>query len=175
MGGGICNNNGGATALVTNGTEIHDNTANAGGGLANLSNSTLTFSGFQIINNHAIGGGGILYYVGTGGGILNFGTLNVTDVWIWNNDSLNEGGGIYTMNGNATFTDVEIAGNISTGLQVGGGVYVRSGTATFVSGNLINSNHAVANPSGNGAQVHEEGTLIKNENLNTWYDSICWE
>jgi hypothetical protein len=184
LGGGILNDTG-ATAVVTNGTQINNNTAEAGGGIANGLNATLTISGISLIEfNHAIvGANPVTSNPGRGGGILNTGTLTATDVSITENDSVNEGGGIFIRNGpnsaaTATFTNVIISFNMATGQQngKGGGLYLMSGTARFDSGCSIDNNSAAANPNGNGAQVGATDTIfIMNGDLNTWDDSVFYE
>ena len=93
-GGGICVRSGG-TLNMTGGSftnnESYDHTnPGGGGGLFNYEGATATLTGVTFIGNKA--------WVYGGGGICNYGTLNLDGVTIQNNMSSSCGGGIYSGN-----------------------------------------------------------------------------
>ena len=74
---------------------------------------------------------------GKGGGILNCGTLTVSDSTIWEN-SANYGGGIYNNNGTLTVTNSTISNNSANGIYNSGTLTVTDST---ISGNATGGIH----------------------------------
>jgi hypothetical protein len=66
---------------------------------------------------------------GTGGGVYNAGTFNMTSGSIGGNGA-SEGGGIYTTGTNASSTLMSVS-FLGNGAAVGGGFYLDSGTLTI--------------------------------------------
>lgn len=141
-----------------------------GGGTAAISGITVS-GGNGISPNTSNNGGGILNFGSltltnatvsnntaafVGGGISNWGfnsTLTVTNSTVSNNRSTgNSGGGIYaTGGGTLTVTNSTISGNSSFGN--GGGVRIFNGTATFTNSTMSGN---VAN--GNGGGISNSGS-----------------
>ncbi|MDQ3750413.1 MAG: hypothetical protein M3367_15570 [Acidobacteriota bacterium] len=82
----------------------------------------------------------------TGGGILNYGTLNLSDVTIRNNVSLNSGGGIRN-SGTLNLSDVTIRNNVSS---ISGGGISNTGTLNINRSTINNNTSASSNFSGGG-------------------------
>jgi hypothetical protein len=163
-GGGIYNE---GQALIET-TTIASNTGWNGGGIYNKVGGQLTInSGSEIYSNNAIGFGAA--NAGRGGGIANWGTLTMSDVYLGWNTSVQEGGGLFS-NGDATLTNVTIEYNQATSgtRGKGAGIYLRSGTLTLVSGCTISGNTASAPNGGNGICRASGGaaTLILNPDDN---------
>ena len=125
-GGGVFNDAGGTLSL-TGGTFVAGNTADVGGGLANLGTASLTttpsvnefFSGF--FGNAA---------ASAGGGLANAGTLTMTGGFVGGliGNTAPDGGAFYNVGGTATLTDETISENLASD---GGGVYGAGGTLTL--------------------------------------------
>jgi hypothetical protein len=101
-----------------------------------------SLSGMSITRGHAEDGSGnsaVGPYLGAGGGILNFGTLAITDSTISGNSigANGAGGGIWN-SGTITITDGTIKGNASGSDGAGGGIY-NSGTIS-ISASTFNGN-----------------------------------
>ena len=135
-GGGIYN----AGNLTVTGSIITNNQAlspggfvglTLGGGITNVTGATLIVVNSTISNNNVFG---------IGGGIANFGTLNIDRSTISANVADYDGGGIYTA-GAVNITNSTISSN-GTGLfgRGGGGIYQNAGTVMLtnstVSGNV---------------------------------------
>lgn len=159
QGGGIATDLGTQTTL--NDDVISDNAAqgNDGGGVF-VSSGNLTITG------GTIGGVGSTSpfdqgnQANQGGGAVSFqssGQLSLSGVTIGGenstqgNSSGNRAGGVYTQDGDATFSDDTITDN--TTVNGGGGVYVESGTASFTN-ETINDNSATT---GDGGGVYVFG------------------
>ena len=107
---------------------------------------TVTLSGVTIT-------GGSVTGTADGGGILNDGTLTVTDGIITDNVSADYGGGIYT-SGTATFSSTEISSNTAFN---GGGIYAE--TTLTVTASQITGNSATA--FGGGIDVQGTATVTQ--------------
>ena len=183
-GGGILNDVG--SQLTVTDTEISGNTANrAGGGIEdNSGTSTILLTDVDFTNNnagtapgnggglHITGGGSATIIRGTvsgntavqGGGLWNAsGTLTLTDITVSGNTATGAaatdgGGGIYNNAGTLNVGGSTISGNTATGLfGRGGGIHIKAGTSTFVV-STISGNTAVANAGG----IYNNGTLFLN-------------
>jgi fibronectin-binding autotransporter adhesin len=100
----------GVTASIS-GLTIANGNAPSGGGIDNSANANLTISDCLITSNDATDNDG------GGGGIVNFGTLNLGDTTLTNNNASNSGGGVDN-EGSATLTNCTVSGN--TGGNSGG-------------------------------------------------------
>ena len=137
----------GATALTISG----------GGGVTVFlinSSATVSLSGLTIANGNAASGGGLINS-GTltvtdcvfsnnssghgGGGIENLGSMTINNSTISGNSSNSTGGGGIYNSGTLTVTNSSISGNMANNGGYGSGIYVNSGTVTLtnstVSGN----------------------------------------
>lgn len=85
------------------------------------------------------------------GGIINFGTLTLTNVTIDDNHGTGSGGGIYTSAG-LTLSSSTVSNNTASN---GAGIYVHAGTVTFTSSTL--SGNIATGPG--GAINHNSGTI----------------
>jgi predicted outer membrane repeat protein len=139
----------GANLTVT-GTLISSNTAiaagNAGGGIGNAGNGTVTITGSTLADNFSGG-------VGGGFGDENAqGTLVVLNSTFVNNSAIGNGGGIEASGPSTTINDTTVTGNISQ--AQGGGLLVKSAAFTLnntiVAGNFVNNNGGLANNNGMG-------------------------
>jgi predicted outer membrane repeat protein len=128
---------------------------------------TATISGISIEDGNNDDGGGIVNS-GTltvtnsmisgntssglyGGGIYNNeGTLTVTDSTLSNNNAVERGGAIYSIEGNLTIVDTTVSGNTS---DLGGGIY--NDGMTSITDSTISGNSAEAN----GGGVYNAGSL----------------
>jgi hypothetical protein len=81
---------------------------------------------------------------GSGGGILNDGTLNLSSSTVTGNSAANSGGGVYLDGVAATLTDDTISTNSATS---GGGVTMEDGT-NVISGGSVDGNHTTASEGG---------------------------
>jgi hypothetical protein len=122
--------------------------------------TTVALSGLSICNGvgraSASSFGG---WDGYGGGILNRGTLTVSDCTVSNCYALNEGGGIFNY-GTLTVSGCTVSGNRTAD---GAGIY-NSGTATFVSSTISNNDAedtspGTYQPDGTGGGIYNHGTL----------------
>ena len=156
-GGGICNREGGT--LVMTGGVITDNSSNdhsgakGGGGLFNEENATATLTGVTITGNEA--------KVCGGGGICNFGTLNIGGCTITDNKAGTHGGGIWqegTLNMKGAMT---VTGNTGTG-GMADNVYLKKGAVITITDSLAGSNIGInMEKSGvftSGYNTHNSGT-----------------
>ncbi|MCQ3939330.1 MAG: hypothetical protein DPW18_20140, partial [Chloroflexi bacterium] len=155
MGGGAIVNhpeyNG--TVTITNST-ISDNTAPNGGGIHNLTISgTVNISNSLLSGNSASGNGGS---GGNGGGISNFGNLELVNTTFFNNSSPlvpnSYGGGVFNT-GTLTITNSTFSENSA---HIGGGI------ANF--NNLHYTNTIIANSTSGGDCYNENGTVGTNSN-----------
>ena len=138
-GGGICNRDGGT--LTMTGGSITNNISNdkmepeGGGGIFNAEGATMTLTSVTITGNEAKEKGG--------GGVCNYGTLNINDCTLQDNTAGKNGGGIW--NGpSATLSINGITISNNTASENGGGIFSRKeGTlnikgAVNVSDNMVN-------------------------------------
>ncbi len=132
-GGGI---GAGGTTTITNATITNNQSAVWGAGL--YSGGTVNLIGSTIAGNT------VTNTDGSGGGIVNYGQLNVSNSIVRNNSAAN-GGGVFTAGG-LTMTESTIADN-SAGVT-GGGIYNNSGGTSgmpvHVNGCSITGNTAVS-------------------------------
>lgn len=117
-GGGICNRSGGTLTMtggsVKNSTSNDHGNPSGGGGIFNAEGATATLTGVTITGNEAMGTGG--------GGICNYGTLNIDGCTIRNNTARTSGGGIWSgnekhllrMQGAVVITDNTADGGLQT-------------------------------------------------------------
>jgi hypothetical protein len=169
-GGGVWNGTG--TMTIQNGTVINANTASGpaaddgGGGVFQTvgGGTTTILAGVQITNNIANGA------LGSGGGILNLSTVNVTGATITGNRSNRAGGGIESAAGTTTtLTNVTLNSN-NTGVAPavaapgnGGGFHITGNGNATISGGTVNNNQAALEGGGlwNGSgQMTVTGTTI---------------
>lgn len=166
-GGGLWN---GAGTMTVTGTSISGNTAsgddpdNGGGGLFNVA-GTLTVSGATISNNIADG------VSGSGGGILNQGSLTVTDTSITGNSSNRAGGGIEATDASETTLENVALDDNTTGANPGngGGMHISGAGNASISGGTVSGNTAAREGGGlwNGAgRMAVDGTTISNNAAN---------
>ena len=100
-----------------------------------------------------------------GGGILNLGHLTINRSTISENQSDDDGGGIYSFDGTLAINSSTIANNTSTADE-GGGVFVSGGTAT-ITNSTISGNDAGSSAGGImvfGGQLTLQSTTIGNNN-----------
>lgn len=96
---------------------------------------------------------------GEGGGILNQGTLTLTNIAMSGNFAFNNGGGIFNNGGTLTITNSTLSGNSSG--NVGGGV-ASTGVLTITNSTLS------GNSSTSGGGAHNSGTMtITNSTLSS--------
>jgi hypothetical protein len=163
------------TASIGNDSDIAQNWASSGGAIFNALGGLLTIDGgTQIYTNWAVGGAGV--YPGRGGGIANYGTLTMSDLYLGLNTSVAEGGGLFT-SGTATLTNVSVLNNQATGANngKGGGIYVLSGTTTLVSGCTVSGNRAAWEGGGWGICYKAVATLNIDYDLNDIIDDVICE
>ena len=120
-----------ATLYFTGG-KILGNWGKDCGGIFNYSGSFITMSGGVISGNTSNAGGG---------GVVNYGTANITDGTIYNNTATTRGGGIWnggTLTLDGSSTTINITGN--TCYIDGGGVW--NGGTVYMQGTVnVNDNH----------------------------------
>lgn len=156
-GGGVfiyCNDSNPPPIFSMSGGEIHDNTANYGGGVYIATNGQFDLTGGSIHDNTAeVSGGGIYTYQGTvtmENAVLADNKISETT----GNDR--GGGGIYIYEGTFKLKSGTISGNRST--SGGGGVYVTQAESetTNVLGNFIMEDGTISNNSAlnNGGGVY---------------------
>ncbi|MBI3823088.1 MAG: Ig-like domain-containing protein [Planctomycetes bacterium] len=168
-GGGLYN--GGGNTWITNETVVSNNRAASGGGVGILANSQVTIDHGSAINwNRATG---TTATSGEGGGIANYGFLEMSDATLSDNRSVNRGGGLYTSN-SATLTNVTITNNEATSTTTGkgGGIYARSGIMTLVSGCTLGGNTAWVDEGGNGLCYTVDVWLDARDDRNTICDNV---
>ena len=128
-----------------------------------LPRSTLTLSGVTITNGSADSGGGILNAGtlivtdstvqgnasgGTGGGIANEGTATITQSTLAGNSAVGDGGGFHS-SGTASITNSTVSGNWTTGDgSSGGGISNQTGASLALVNNTIAQNTAMARGGG---------------------------
>ncbi len=106
--------------------------------------TTADISGITVENGLSTGSPG-------GGGILNDGTLNLTDSTVTGNASSSSGGGVYLDGVAATLTDDTITANSASS---GGGVTMLSGT-NVISGGSVDGNHSTFTGGGGGIDISD--------------------
>ena len=142
---------------ITGGYVNNSDNNSAGGGIANMSNATLTLSSGAISNNRAYNSGGGIYNYGlflmyggkvtnnevygiprgsSGGGILNASTFIMYDGIISENDCVYVGGGL--MNGR----NCEIYGGIISNNSALNGAGMRNDGNALIAGGIITENVA---------------------------------
>ena len=135
------------------------------GTTATLSGMTISNGiGVRFYNGYPFGGGD--YYDGTGGGVLNLGTLTISGCTL----SGNIAGGGLTFDGGgavANFGRLTVSGCILSNNSAdadGGGIYNASGGTLTVSGCTLSGNSA--DYFGSGGGIYNEGTLtVSNSTL----------
>ena len=143
-GGGIYQAGGTLNASI--GT-LSGNSSGYGGGFAQAKDSTANLVNISFISNVAFDRFSV---VGQGGGVCQFGTLNMTNTTFANNVA-NLGGGVYVMRPDAstdigpvsTYSNITVSKNLTTGS--GGGIYISSGSI------VMNNSIVAANTAGTGA------------------------
>ena len=133
-GGAIANN---AGSISIQGGLFSGNHALDGGAIYVGANTTTAITGTQILSNTA----------GYGAGIENSGVMTVTGVTVAGNTSVNDGGGLWNLNGSIHMTDSTIRGNTAGG--PGGGIN-HYGDVLVVDRVTISGNKA----GGNGGGVY---------------------
>jgi hypothetical protein len=95
---------------------------------------TVAISGLTIARGASPGGGG---------GVLNAGTLTISNCTVSDNQATfgSRGGGIYNNGGNLTVSNSTLSGNSASGTGGGGGIYSAGGTLT-VSNSTLSGNGA---------------------------------
>lgn len=114
---------------------------------------TLNLNALTITRGNADGG--------TGGGILNWGTVNITNSTFSNNhaDNVNsKGGGIYNYSGSTVTVTNSTFSNNHTDRGAGGGIYNNGGTVT-VTNSIFADNHAI-NGSGTAGGINNNGGTV---------------
>ncbi|WP_414585934.1 choice-of-anchor Q domain-containing protein [Scytonema sp. PCC 10023] len=149
--GGAINNSGG-TVAVSN-TTLSNNLAagriNRGGGIVNLSGSILELSNSTVIGNQARDNISSL-----AGGILNGGTLRLSNTTVGSNSAVS-GGGIYNIaSGTVTISNSTINGNSAD--FTGGGIY-NAGSLTASNSTISDNSVFRGVPYGGG--IFNNGTL----------------
>ena len=151
MGGAIYNDRG--TLMVKGGT-IHSNSSSAdgGGGIYNDANGHVTIANSAILTNTAVA-------PATGGGMLNTGTLTMTNVTMSGNEAASGGG--LANSGTAVLTNVTISEN-SSGVS-------HSGSGSLTVGNSIIYGNSGSDCSGDlnsaGNNITECGVGIDSDPL----------
>ena len=167
------------TVTVTNST-LSGNSASNGGGIDNLGNLAVTGSTLNG-NSASNDGGGISSSIGAqpfrvtvtnslltantavnGGGVLNEGTLTLTDSTLSGNSASSSGGGIYDYSGALTLTYCTLSDNSAS--SSGGGFFLRTQGRVAVTTSLF------ANPVG-GNLVSEAGTAFISLGHNLFSDT----
>jgi len=115
----------GKTIAISGFTIRNGHAGNAGGGIDNENNDTLTITNCTVSGNTA----------GLGGGMFNGGPLTIGSITVSGNSAAN-GGGIYNSGGGtATITDSTFSGNTASS---GGGIF-NIGTFTITNSTLSNN------------------------------------
>ncbi len=138
------------------GLTLSGGNADTGGGIQVEAAATTTLTGMVIHGNTST-----TTNIIAGGGILNFGVLNVLDSTISNNTALNqEGGGILNWGGTLAITNSTISGNHAG--DSGGGVrnYGVGGGSTTISNSTITGN--TADNQGGGIYVISGSVTVSN-------------
>ncbi|MBQ6123287.1 MAG: hypothetical protein IJI59_16355, partial [Clostridia bacterium] len=159
-GGGAIFNNG---TLTMSNSDISRNTAKTrGGAILNEKGKTATLTDCVVSDNYASGG--------SGGGIINYATLNVTGGAFTRNESWNSGGGIYLVehsSATATIKGTTFTGNVAN--EKGGAIMVRPDTSCTLEDVTITENHAMEY--GGGIDVENKpkafnikGTIVVKDN-----------
>ena len=143
----VVSSNGNPTTTLLDGFTITAGNANGSVFPSNVGGGVYTFSTSQAqFTNLTITGNTAKF----GGGVFTYqSNATFTDVTISNNTaSTDKGGGVYNFSSNATFTNVTITGNTapSTAEGSGGGVYNRSLSPSFT--NVTISNNTVGKDGG---------------------------
>ncbi len=158
------NNNGGGiynegTLSISNSTLAGNSCGDRGGAVYNKAGGTLTISNSTMSGNQTSGS--------TGGAIMNFGTLTLTNSTLTNNRAGNFGGGIDN-GGNATLQNTIVAGNFGSTSSpsdfigaINVAFYNLIGTSGFGSGNITHGMN------GNIVGNSGVGTININTVLNT--------
>jgi hypothetical protein len=151
MGGGIVNFGG---LTVTGSTISGNTTATLGGGIVNAPAAALTLTSNTISGNTANGGSG------GGGGIVNDGTLTMSDDTVTGNSAANSGGGIYNT-GTLVMSDSTLSAN-TAGVASGGGGIDNTGSGTVALANIILSGNTAnsANNDFDGVAYTDSGGNI---------------
>ncbi|MCO6008340.1 hypothetical protein NE236_25510 [Actinoallomurus purpureus] len=145
--------------LVLNFVTISGNTANNGNGaaLSNLQNASASISHTLIIGNNATGSSGA--GTGSGGGVINRGTLTITDSRLSANTVADGGGAIDTLpTGNTHIAQSTLDHNVAGGN--GGGLF-NSGI-TSLDHTLVVRNHAGVT---GGGVFQNSGTITVNQSI----------
>ena len=141
----VFNINGGSVA-ISGVTIRHGKVSGDGGGI--LSGGGLSLTNSDVIDNVSTGDS-----LSRGGGIRNFGTLNITDSTINGNTARDGGGGIYN-SGTLTVNSSAVNGNVVGGPHIpnfGGGIYstgILIITNSMVSGNTAPDAGGILNAGG---------------------------
>jgi hypothetical protein len=142
-GGGIyCAPVAGCVTTVTS-SQVSNNQASKGGGLAVMTLAELIFNGGEVYHNNGLQGGGIY----SSGGVA-----RMTGGFLHSN-SADDGGGLYNSGGTSWLTNVTVEGN--TANNWGGGLWAKNGTTTWLTGCTFNGNSA----SIGGSKVAYTGTI----------------
>jgi hypothetical protein len=154
-GGGIEND--GATVDLTNVRVTNSHVTGFGGGILNQSGLMNLTNSEVLGNSSGSQGHGKGAFEGTGGGISNFGDMNIVNSTIANNDG-QRGGGIDN-EGNVTVAESTISGNTARnsggGLRTAGGaVFIKFST---IANNFANSTPALGQP-GVASPPHQQTT-----------------
>ena len=194
-GGGVYTN---GTFNCTGGTIAYNAGASSGGGVYVVANSTFTFDNTTIHDNTSGGNGGGIWTAGSvtatdnnnnnntkiynntvtgkdhdGGGVYvgENGSFSMTNGEIYNNTTVDGGGGIYLVNqatSSASLTNTKVYGNSAA---YGGGVYKAASSVLSITGGEIYSNTATTNGGGintNGGTVTLTGVSIGKEDNNAY-------
>jgi hypothetical protein len=113
-----------------------------------LGSTTASLSGLTITHGHTKG-------LSDGGGIINYGTLTVSNSTLSGNSATSEGGGIENYNGTLTVSNSTLSGNSATGN--GGGIGNYKGMVT-VNNSTLSGNSSTAD----GGGIFNGGTLTVN-------------
>ncbi|WP_341529472.1 choice-of-anchor Q domain-containing protein [Nostoc sp. UHCC 0302] len=116
---------------------------------------TLEIDGLTVANGRSLNAGEFGLIIG--GGILNAGTLTVSDSIITDNTADSQGGGIYS-SGTLTINNSTISNNASGQYGSGGGIY-NSGTLTINNSTISNN---ASGGYGGGGGIYNTGTLTVN-------------
>ena len=148
----------GTGTMTIEGTAISENDAqgaeadNGGGGVYNLEGTLEIGEGTSITMNTASGDSG------SGGGILNQGTLNVTNATITGNTASRAGGGVESTAGSTTTLDAITLNENTAGPSPGngGGFHITGAGDATITGGTANGNIATAE---GGALWNGAGTM----------------
>jgi hypothetical protein len=163
----------GAGLLTVNSTGWNNNGASRifevnGGTTASLSGMTISNgNGYRLAYNFD-NFGGADYYDGTGGGVLNLGTLTISGCTLSGNiaggGTFFDGGGAVSNFGRLTVSGCTLSGNFAD--ANGGGIYNDSGATLTVSGCTLSGNSA--DYFGSGGAIFNAGTLsVSNSTLSS--------